>query len=214
MLGVTSALAQSPDFARKPPAWQVTLAASKDPSAGAAITTKGKGAAVAVPVVTARTAYPPSERRFRDSPACQSSTLLSSSSIIATARGRIPLWPPLPKPSPTRTSPRSPGTTPRCKCRAESSTASRPATSLAARAIRGQRARTPGMRRLPRRQHHRRRPDPAAGSRNPPRTPQLNSTHFARGERKNDGDGIMQSIAKRLSDADIKALSEYYGTMR
>jgi cytochrome c553 len=37
---------------------------------------------------------------------------------------------------------------------------------------------------------------------------------FRTGERKNDGDGIMQSMAKRLSDADIKALSEYYGTMR
>jgi cytochrome c553 len=27
-------------------------------------------------------------------------------------------------------------------------------------------------------------------------------------ERKNDGDGIMQSIAKRLSDADINALGD------
>jgi cytochrome c553 len=35
-----------------------------------------------------------------------------------------------------------------------------------------------------------------------------------RSERKNDGDGIMQSIAKRLSDADINALGEYYGTTR
>ena len=36
---------------------------------------------------------------------------------------------------------------------------------------------------------------------------------FRTGERKNDGDGIMQAIAKRLSDADVKALGEYYGTM-
>jgi hypothetical protein len=36
---------------------------------------------------------------------------------------------------------------------------------------------------------------------------------FRTGERKNDGDGIMQAIAKRSSDADVKALGEYYGTM-
>ena len=35
-------------------------------------------------------------------------------------------------------------------------------------------------------------------------------TAFRTSERKNDGDGIMQSIAKRLSDADIKALADYY----
>jgi len=35
-------------------------------------------------------------------------------------------------------------------------------------------------------------------------------TAFRAGERKNDGDGIMQAIAKRLSDADINALADYY----
>jgi len=39
-------------------------------------------------------------------------------------------------------------------------------------------------------------------------------TAFRTGERKNDGDGIMQAIAKRLSDADTKALGEYYAGMR
>src|SRR4029453_5442802 len=49
-LGFTAALtalAQSPDFARKPPGWQVALEASKDSAAGKAIAAKGKGAAIA-----------------------------------------------------------------------------------------------------------------------------------------------------------------------
>ena len=41
---------------------------------------------------------------------------------------------------------------------------------------------------------------------------QLNA--FRAGERKNDADGVMRALAKRLSDADIKALGEYYAGMR
>jgi cytochrome c553 len=41
---------------------------------------------------------------------------------------------------------------------------------------------------------------------------QLNA--FRAGERKNDNDGVMRALAKRLSDADIKALGEYYEGMR
>jgi cytochrome c553 len=45
--GALAALAQSPDFTRKPPAWQVALDASKDSAAGKAIAANGKGAATA-----------------------------------------------------------------------------------------------------------------------------------------------------------------------
>jgi len=45
--GAVAALAQSPDFARKPPAWQVALEASKDSAAGKSIAANGKGAATA-----------------------------------------------------------------------------------------------------------------------------------------------------------------------
>ena len=41
------AFAQSMDFVRKPPAWQAALATSKDTAAGEAIATQGKGAAIA-----------------------------------------------------------------------------------------------------------------------------------------------------------------------
>src|SRR5262249_23479865 len=39
---------------------------------------------------------------------------------------------------------------------------------------------------------------------------QLNA--FRSGERKNDGDGVMQAFAKRMSDADIQALATYYAS--
>jgi cytochrome c553 len=49
VVGLTGAgaLAQSTDFVRKPPAWQVALATSKNTAAGVAIATQGKGAAIA-----------------------------------------------------------------------------------------------------------------------------------------------------------------------
>jgi cytochrome c553 len=33
---------------------------------------------------------------------------------------------------------------------------------------------------------------------------------FRSGDRKNDGDGVMQAFAKRMSDTDIQALAKYY----
>src|SRR5262249_8249629 len=39
---------------------------------------------------------------------------------------------------------------------------------------------------------------------------QLNA--FRSGERKNDGDGVMQAFAKRMSDTDIQALAQYYAS--
>jgi cytochrome c553 len=43
-------------------------------------------------------------------------------------------------------------------------------------------------------------------------TGQLNAFHA--GERKNDDEAVMEALAKRLSDVDIKALAEYYAGMR
>jgi cytochrome c553 len=37
---------------------------------------------------------------------------------------------------------------------------------------------------------------------------------FRADERKNDSDSVMRALAKRLSDADIKALAGYYAGMR
>ena len=63
-LAAAVAVAQSTDFVRQPPAWQVALAASKATAAGEAIATKGKGAAVACAGCHGAKGIPPPDAPF------------------------------------------------------------------------------------------------------------------------------------------------------
>lgn len=213
LLGVTSALAQSPDFARKPPVWQATLAASKDPSAGAAITTKGKGAAVAcagchgadgVPAVGTpfpRLAGLPVEYvakqllDYRDGSRANPTMApiakaLTDADIASLAWYYASLQ--VPGGKSTGAGPQRGWQLARY---GDNALALPACVDCHGGDITGGGPILPGL------------AQPAAYT-----AAQLDA--FRTGERKNDGDGIMQSMAKRLSDADIKALSEYYGTMR
>jgi cytochrome c553 len=207
-----AALAQSPGFARKPPAWQVALATTKDTSAGATIATTGKGAAIAcagchgangVPAAGApfpRLAGLPVEYvakqlfDYRDGSRANAMMVpiakaLTDADIASLAWQYTSLQVPAVAPAagPQRA---------RQLARYGDNALALPAcVDCHGGNIAGGGPLLPGL------------AQPAAYT-----TAQLNAFHTS--ERKNDGDGIMQSIAKRLSDADISALGEYYGTTR
>ena len=215
VVGLTAALAalaQSLDFARKPPAWQVALVASKDSAAGKAIATTGKGAALAcagchgangIPAAGApfpRLAGLPVEYvakelfDYRDGPRTSAlmapiAKALSDSDIASVAWYYASLEVPAPKAASDRQRARQ-------LARYGDNALAIPAcVDCHGGDVTGGGPILPGL------------AQPAEYT-----TAQLNA--FRTGERKNDGDGIMQAIAKRLSDADIKALGEYYGSMR
>ena len=212
-VGVTAALtalAQSPDFTRKPPVWQVALAASKDRSAGEAIATKGEGAATAcvgchgangVPAAGApfpRLAGLPVEYvakqlvDYRDgsrvSPIMAPiAKALSDADIASLAWYYASLEVPPSKAASTEYSQRAW----QLARYGDNALAIPACVDCHGGNITGGGPILPGL------------AQPAAYT-----TAQLAA--FRAGERKNDGDGIMQAIAKRLSDADINALGEYY----
>lgn len=213
LLGVTSALAQSPDFVRKPPGWQVALVASKDTSAGDAIATKGKGPALACAGCHGANGVPaagaPSPRLaglpveyvakqlfdYRDGSRTNATMVpiakaLTDADIASLAWHYASLQVPAGKPE-------AAGAQRAWQlARYGDNTLVLPAcVDCHGSDITGGGRILPGL------------AQPAAYT-----AAQLDA--FRTGERKNDGDGIMQSIAKRLSDADIKALSEYYETIR
>jgi cytochrome c553 len=207
--------AQAPDFARAPPAWQAALAASTDATTGRTIATKGKGAAVACSSCHGVNGIPAAGAPFpylagmpveylakqlidyrdgtRDNAVMQPiAKALTDADIASLARHYGSLKPPTFKVVP--------------------SSAPRRARQLQevgdnALAIPGcanchGRAGTGGGPLLPALAAQ-----PAAYT-----AGQLNA--FRAGERKNDDDAVMRALAKRLSDADIKALAEYYAGMR
>ena len=211
--GALAALAQSPDFARKPPAWQVALEASKDSAAGESIAANGKGAAIAcagchgangVPAAGApfpRLAGLPVEYvakqlfDYRDDSRANAimvpiSKALTDADIASLASHYASLQ--VPAEAPAAAAPQRG----RQLARYGDNALAIPAcVDCHGGNITGGGPILPGL------------AQPAAYT-----AAQLDA--FRTGERKNDGDGIMQAIAKRLSDADVKALGEYYGTMR
>jgi cytochrome c553 len=204
-----AALAQSPDFARKPPVWQVALVATKDTSAGAAIATTGKGAALAcagchgangVPAAGApfpRLAGLPVEYvakqlfDYRDGSRANAMMVpiakeLTDADIASLAWHYASLQ--VPAEAPAVAGPQRA----RQLARYGDNALAIPAcVDCHGGNITGGGPILPGL------------AQPAAYT-----TAQLAA--FRAGERKNDGDGIMQSIAKRLSDTDAKALADYY----
>ncbi len=211
--GALAALAQSPDFARKPPAWQVALEASKDSAAGQSIAANGKGAAIAcagchgangVPAAGApfpRLAGLPVEYvakqlfDYRDGSRANAimvpiAKALTDADIASLAWHYASLDVPPSKVASTDQPQRG-----RQLARYGDNALAIPAcVDCHGGNMTGGGPILPGL------------AQPAAYT-----TAQLDA--FRTGERKNDGDGIMQAIAKRLSDADVKALGEYYGTM-
>ena len=210
LFAAVAALAQSPDFARKPPAWQVALEASKDVAAGEAIATKGKGAALAcagchgasgVPAAGApfpRLAGLPVEYvakqlfDYRDGSRANAimepiGKALTDADIASLAWYYASLESPPGKAASTDHSQRA-----WQLARYGDNTLALPAcVDCHGGNVTGGGPVLPGL------------AQPAAYT-----TAQL--TAFRTGERKNDGDGIMQAIAKRLSDADVKALADYH----
>jgi len=207
------ALAQSPDFARKPPVWQAALAASKDTSAGDAIATKGKDAALAcagchgangVPAAGApfpRLAGLPVEYvakqlfDYRDGSRANAIMVPISQALtdadIASLAWHYALMQ-VPAEAPAAAGPQRAHQLARY---GDNALAIPACVDCHGGNISGGGPILPGL------------AQPAAYT-----IAQL--TAFRTSERKNDGDGIMQSIARRLSDADINALGEYYGTTR
>ena len=211
-MAALAAFAQSPDFARKPPAWQVALEASKDSAAGESIAANGKGAAIAcagchgangVPAAGApfpRLAGLPVEYvakqlfDYRDDSRANAimvpiSKALTDADIASLASHYASLQ--VPAEAPAAAAPQRG----RQLARYGDNALAIPAcVDCHGGNISGGGPLLPGL------------AQPAAYT-----TAQL--TAFRTGERKNDGDGIMQALAKRLSDADVKALGEYYGAM-
>jgi cytochrome c553 len=206
--GTLAALAQPPDFARKPPAWQVALEASKDSAAGKSIAANGKGAAIAcagchgasgVPAAGApfpRLAGQPVEYvakqlfDYRDDSRANAimapiAKALSDSDIASLAWYYASLEVPAAK---AASAPQRGWQLARY---GDNALAIPACVDCHGGNITGGGPILPGL------------AQPATYT-----TAQL--TAFRTGERNNDGDGIMQAIAKRLSDADIKALADYY----
>jgi cytochrome c553 len=211
--GALAALAQSPDFARKPPAWQVALEASKDSAAGKAIAANGKGAAIACAGCHGANGAPAAGAPF---------PRLAGLSVEYVAKqlfdyrdgSRVsPIMAPIAKAlsdaeiaslawyyASLDVSPSKAASTDHSQRGWQLARYGDNALAIPACVdchggnITGGGPILPGL------------AQPAAYT-----AAQLDA--FRTGERKNDGDGIMQAIARRLSDADVKALGEYYGTM-
>jgi cytochrome c553 len=210
LFAALAALAQSPDFSRKPSAWQVALEASKDVAAGEAIATKGKGAALAcagchgaigTPAAGApfpRLAGLPVEYvakqlfDYRDG-ARANAIMGPIGKALADADIASLAWyyASLKVSAPAAASAGRPQRGWQLARYGDNALALPACVDCHGGDVTGGGPILPGL------------AQPAAYT-----TAQL--TAFRAGERKNDGDGIMQAIAKRLSDADVKALADYY----
>jgi len=212
LTAVVTAQAQSPDFSPKPPAWQIALAASNDATAGATIATAGKGAALAcaschgasgVPaagVPFPRLAGLPAEYLakqlfdYRDG-ARQNNVMtpiakaLDDADIASVARHYSSMQMPT-----TKTTNAKPPERGWQLARYGDNASALPACiDCHGSDWRGGGPILPGL------------TQPASYT-----TAQLNA--FRSGDRKNDGDGVMQAFAKRMDDADIQALAAYYAS--
>jgi cytochrome c553 len=205
-----AALAQSKDFSPPPPAWQVALAGTTSTAAGEAIATSGKGAAIACAgchgtngIAPPGTPFPRlaglpleyvAKQLFDYREGSRSNPMmtpiakaLTDADIASLARYYASMDPPSAKADSAGASPRA-----RHLARYGDNALAIPACidchgsdETGAGPI------------LP----------PLAQSA-PYMTAQLQA--FRSGERHNDGENVMREMAKRLSDADIKALSDYY----
>jgi cytochrome c553 len=207
-LATLAALAQSPHFARKPPAWQVALIASKDTAAGKTIATEGKGAAIACQTCHGATGIPAAGATFprlaelpaeyfakqlfdyRDGSRPNAimapiAKALTDPEIASLAWYFSSLQVPATKVA------AAPQRAWQIARYGDNAIATPACVDCHGGAAAGGGPILPGL------------AQPAAYT-----TAQL--TAFRTGERRNDGDGIMQAIAKRLSDADIQALGDYY----
>jgi len=205
-----AALAQSPDFEPKPPPWQIALDATKDMAAGNAIATSGNGPALAcatchgangVPAAGApfpRLAGLPQEYiakqlfDYRDGSRPNTvmapiAKALGDADIASVARHYASL-------AVARTTAPAPRVPQRARqlARYGDNVLALPACiDCHGDPVTGGGPILPGL------------AQPADYT-----SAQL--TAFGTGQRKNDGDGIMQAIASRLSESDIRALGQYY----
>jgi len=213
-LTALAALAQSPDFARKPPVWQVALAASKGSPAGKAIAASGKGATLACAschgtngTPAAGTPFPrlaglPVEYvakelfDYRDGSRSNAVMGPIAKALADTDIASLAWYYALQEVAAEKAS--SAGRTQRARQLArygDNGLAIPACVDCHGGNVSGGGPVLPGL------------AQPAAYT-----TAQLMA--FRTGRRRNDGDGIMQALAQRLSDADITALGEYYATVR
>ena len=203
-----AALAQSPDFARKPPAWQVALAASKDLAAGKAIAASGKGAALACAGCHGANGTPADGAPFprlaglpveyvakelfdyRDG-SRPNAIMAPIAKALTDADIASLAWYYASLDAPAAKAASAPQRAWQLARYGDNALAIPACVDCHGSVVSGGGPILPGL------------AQPAAYT-----TAQLSA--FRTGERKNDGDGIMQAIAKRLSDADIKALADYY----
>ncbi|HWZ70680.1 MAG TPA: c-type cytochrome [Casimicrobiaceae bacterium] len=211
----STARAQAPDFIRPPPPWQAALAASTDTAPGRAIAAQGKGAATACAschgasgIPAAGVPFPylagmPAEYLakqlvdYRDGTRANAvmgpiAKALIDADIGSLARLYASLKAPAIRIVPASASKRA----------RQLQEIGDNALAIPACANCHGRAGTGGGPLLPALAAQ-----PAAYT-----TSQLGA--FRSDERKNDSDGVMRALAKRLSDADSKALGEYYAAMR
>jgi len=206
-----AALAQSKDFSPPPPAWQVALQGTTSTAAGKAIVTSGKGAAIACAgchgangIAPAGTPFPrlaglPMEyvakqlfdyrEGTRPNPMMAPiAKALTDADIASVARYYASMDPPAAQTGATGWSARA-----RHLARYGDNALAIPACID----CHGSDA-TGGGPILP-----------PLGQSASYTTAQLQA--FRSGERHNDGDTVMREMSKRMSDADIKALADYYG---
>lgn len=207
-----AAQAQSPDFARKPPAWQIALEGSNDSTAGKAIATSGKGAALACASCHGANGTPPAGAPFprlaglpveyvakqlfdyRDG-SRPNALMAPIAKALTDADVASLAWYYASLEVPAAKAASAPQRARQLARYGDHALAIPACVDCHGSVVTGGGPILPGL------------AQPAAYT-----TAQL--TAFRSGERRNDGDGIMQALAKRLSDADIKALGEYYETMR
>jgi cytochrome c553 len=211
----STARAQTPDFIRPPPSWQAALAASTDTAPGRAIAAQGKGAATACAschgasgIPAAGVPFPylagmPAEYLakqivdYRDGTRPNAmmgpiAKALTDADIGSLGRYYASLEAPALKVVPPSTSRRAR----QLQVVGDNTLAMPACANCHGPGGTGGGSLLPALA-----------AQPAAYT-----TSQLDA--FRAGERKNDGDGTMRALAKRLPDADIKALGQYYAGMR
>jgi cytochrome c553 len=211
LIATSIAQAQSPAFERPPPAWQTALATSTDAKTGGVIAANGKGAAAACsgchgangvpaagvpfPRLAGLTAEYVAKQLVDYRAGTRSNDMmgpiakaLADSDIASLARYYEALKPPSLKMADSAALARA-----RQLQEAGDNAIAAPAcANCHGHAGAGAGPLLPALA-----------AQPAAYT-----ASQLNA--FRAGERKNDADGVMRALAKRLSDSDIQALSDYF----
>lgn len=208
-LALTSAaFSQSAGFERKPPGWQVALAATPSPAAGKSIAAKGKGAATACAGCHGAKGVPPAGTPFPRLAGLPAEYVAKQLFDYRDGTRPHPLMGPIAK----------------ALADAEIASLARhyatfpaPALRPAPSSSRGSRLARSGDNALaiPACADCHGSDRDGGGPILPPlaqpgayTTAQFQA--FRSGERRNDGEGVMRGIAKRLSEDDIRALADYY----